>query len=190
MLTSLTIVLAMTATGQVQGNGHSFWGRKLQARPAVDPYEGRGPERIAKANERILPPGPGFGWGFPNGAPDGYGWYSVGDRLPLGFTGDRTPDYYFNRQFAITPEQMFFPTYYNTYVMRGQRYIPYTNCGGAHPAGGPPAGSSLTPVRPYDRSANEQPVVEVPVFTGRQAAPSMPIAPADADAPDTLRRTP
>ncbi len=134
MLTSLTLVLAMTATGQAHEPPHSFWGRKLQARPIVDVYEGRSPETIARANERILPPGPGVGWGFPNGAPDGYGWYSVGDRLPLG--ADRTPDYYFNRQYAIMPQQMFLPTYFNTYVMRGQRYIPYVNCGGAHPAGG------------------------------------------------------
>ena len=52
---------------------------------------------------RILPPGPGNGWGFPNGSPDGYGWYDVGTFLPLG--ADRTPDYYFPRYFAVPAEQ-------------------------------------------------------------------------------------
>ena len=32
----------------------------------------------------IVPPGPGFGWGFPNGAIDGYGWVDYGYLLPLG----------------------------------------------------------------------------------------------------------
>lgn len=183
MLTTLTLLLAMSSTGQdPHGNPHQhFWGWPLKARPVVDPYAGKGPERIAKANERILPPGPGLGWGFPNNAPDGYGWYSPGDRLPIGLTADRTPSYYFNRQFAIAPEQMFFPTYFNTYVMRGQRYIPYTNCGGAHPAGGPPAGSSFTPVRPYDRSMSDTPAVPVPVFNGRQASEPLPPSSNDVE---------
>ena len=84
------------------------------------------------------PPGPGYGWGFPNGNPDGYGWCDHGDALPLG--ADRTAEYYFPRYFALPPDQMFLPTYYNPYMTRGQRYIAYAGCGGDHPAGGPADG--------------------------------------------------
>src|SRR5437764_1401640 len=87
----------------------------------------------------VMPPGPGYGWGFPNGNPDGYGWWDNGIYLPLG--ADRTSDYYFPRNITMPPDSMFLPTYYNAYESRGQRYIPYTNCGGDHPAGGLPIGS-------------------------------------------------
>jgi hypothetical protein len=118
---------------------------------------------------RILAPGPGWGWGFPNGNPDGYGWFDHGTALPLG--ADRTADYYFPRYLAVPPEQMFLPTYYNPYVNRGQRYIPYAGCGGAHPMGGPPPGSASTPVHPYSETANSGPQVPLPTFSGREEAP-------------------
>ncbi len=119
---------------------------------------------------RVLPPGPGYGWGFPNNNPDGYGWFDPGDMLPLG--GDRNPEYYFRRDWTASPEQMFFPTYYNPYVMRGQRYIPYTGCCGAHPAGGPPTGSAETPMHPYNETIGTGPKIAIPRFSGRvQATP-------------------
>ena len=77
----------------------------------------------------ILPPGPGFGWGFPNDAPDHYGWVDYGIYLPLG--ADRTPDYYFPRHFSLPADQVLPTNYYNAYVARGQRYLPYSGCGGA-----------------------------------------------------------
>jgi hypothetical protein len=141
---SVTLALAMTSTGGLFGR-HSSGGY-------------------------ALPPGPGYGWGFPNGNPDGYGWYGVGDRLPLG--ADRTPDYYFLRDYAVPADQMFFPTYYNPYVTRGQRYIPYTGCCGWHPAGGPPTGSAETPIHPYNDTIGTGPRVTLPRYSGRtQAAP-------------------
>jgi hypothetical protein len=127
---------------------------------------------------RILGPGPGYGWGFPNGNPDGYGWFDPGDALPLG--ADRTPDYFFRRYWAVPVDTMCFPTYYNPYVMRGQRYIPYTGCGGGacpgyggsfHPASGPPSGSAETPVHPYNETIGSGPVTRVPRFSGRVEAP-------------------
>lgn len=120
----------------------------------------------------ILPPGPGDGWGFPNGDRVNAGWYSPGDRLPLG--ADRTADYFFPRYFAVPPEQMFMGTYYNPYVNRGQRYIPYTGGGGDHPAGGLPLDRAETPVHPYTMLDNSQPVTPVPTLGGRVDAPPLP----------------
>jgi hypothetical protein len=117
----------------------------------------------------ILPPGPGDGWGFPNGSPDGLGWYSVGDRLPLG--ADRTPEYYFPRYLAVPPEQMFIPTYYNPYVTRGQRYIPYAGGGGDHPAGGPPISPSIMPMAPKYESEYAGTPPPQPTLNGRTDAP-------------------
>lgn len=126
----------------------------------------------------ILPPGPGDGWGFPNGAPDGYGWYNPGVQLPLG--ADRTPDYYFPRFFAAPPQAMFFPTYYNKYTTRGQRYLPYSGCGGGiHPASEPVVGYSTTPVTPYTDRAEHGPVVPVPDFGGE--VESAPVTPGESD---------
>jgi hypothetical protein len=119
-----------------------------------------------------VPPGPGNGWGYPNDNPDHYGWVDYGTALPLG--GNRTPEYYFPRYYAVLPTQAFFPTYYNPYVMRGQRYIPYTGCGGAHPFGGPPPGSAETSVHPYADAARARPVVPPPVFSGNVEAPPVP----------------
>ena len=66
--------------------------------------------------------------------------------------------------------------------MRGQRYVPYTNCGGFHPAGGAPSGSASTPVKPYDLTTGREPLVTPPTFTGAQSAPSLPPEPFDPDA--------
>ncbi len=118
---------------------------------------------------RILPPGPGYGWGFPNGQPDGYGWFDHGDYLPI--RADRIPEYYFPRYLALPPAQLFLPSYYNPYITRGQRYIPYANCGGEHPMGGPPLGPAQLPVYPYNDSLGTGPTVSLPAFTGNIGAP-------------------
>jgi hypothetical protein len=125
----------------------------------------------------ILGAGPGDGWGFPNGAPDGYGWYAPGPYLPL--NADRTPEYYFPRYFAVPAQTMFFPTYYNKYLSRGQRYLPYSNCGGVHPAGRPPEGNSEMPFSPYEDASQRGPQVEVPEFTGEVQA--KPVNPGDSN---------
>lgn len=121
------------------------------------------------AGGRILPPGPGYGWAYPNGNPDVYGYADYGTYLPLG--GDRIPEYFFNRYYAPLPEQTFLPSYYNPYVHRGQRYIPYAGCGGAHPFGGLPRGHVASPIHPDQDAATREPVVPVPDFTGRTEAP-------------------
>jgi len=121
----------------------------------------------------VMPPGPGNGWGFPNGNPDGVGWWDNGPLLPLG--ADRTPDYFFPRYLALPPEQVFLPTYYNSYVTRGQRYIPYAGCGGWHPMGGPPPAQADLPLHPGIEAARRPPVVPVPAYRGRvEAAPVNP----------------
>ena len=114
---------------------------------------------------RITPPGPGYGWGFPNGNPDGYGWVDYGTTLPLG--ANRTGDYFFRRQITVPADELFFPTYYNPYVSRGQRYIPYVGCGGDHPAGGRPLGSAELPMYPGRafNTPNQSPV-NPPPFSG------------------------
>jgi hypothetical protein len=125
---------------------------------------------------RIVAPGPGDGWGFPNGNPDGYGWVDYGTALPLG--GDRTPDYFFPRYLSSMPQQIFFPQYYNPYVQRGQRYIPWAGCGGAHPFGGPPTASSVTPMYPDREAVSREPVVPVPDFSGATEAAPLPGGPS------------
>ncbi len=121
----------------------------------------------------ILPPMPGYGLGFPNGNPDGYGWFDYGIWLPLG--ADRTADWYFQRYWSIPVEQMVFPTYYNPYVTRGQRYVPFTGCGALfHPAGGPPLSPAATPIHPYNDTLGTGPLVQVPKFTGRVEAGALP----------------
>ena len=118
---------------------------------------------------RNTPPAVNVGPGFPNGNPDGYGYVDYGTYLPLG--ADRTTDWYFQRQFAAPVDQMFLPTYYNAYVTRGQRYIPYAGCGGCHPMGGPPAASAHTPLQPYNETLGTGPRASVAPFTGRVEAP-------------------
>jgi hypothetical protein len=183
-LAAFVLTLSLNATGQSScascGSHHygslyrdhcHVWGRPLQPHPVVDPREAKHPIRVWNASKSIFPPGPYYGWGFRNDSPDGYGWHDSGVTLPLGFQADRTPDYFFRRDYAIPAQQLFFPTYYNAYLMRGQRYIPYTNCGGFHPAGGAPGGSSLTPVRPSQMNTGGEPVVPPPVLSGREVAP-------------------
>ena len=86
--------------------------------------------------------------------------------------GDRTAEYYFPRYFAVPPEQMFLPSYYNPYQTRGQRYLPYIAAGGAHPAGGAPVGPSDLPVSPYASETGSTPVTPVPRLNGNaEAAP-------------------
>jgi hypothetical protein len=124
--------------------------------------------------------GPGLGWGFKNGNPDGYGYVDYGDALPLG--ANRTADYFFGRQFAFTPQAMFLPTYYNPYLMRGQRYIPYSGCGGDHPFGAEPQGSSMTPYVTSAAPASNAPRVAVPTFNGRdETSPTETVLPGAAE---------
>jgi hypothetical protein len=118
---------------------------------------------------RIMVDGPYPGWGFRLGNPDGYGWVDYSQGLPLG--DNRTPDYYFPRYHAVPADQMFFPTYYNPYLTRGQRFIPYTNCGGIHSAGGPPTGSAAMPVHPYNETLGTRVLRPQPTFNGRVEAP-------------------
>jgi len=114
-------------------------------------------------------PAPNLGPGFPNGNPDGYGYVDYGTYLPLG--ADRTPDWYFQRQFSVPAAQLFMPTYHNPYVNRGQRYIPYTGCGGCHPMGHAAQASAHSPLHPYQETLGNGPRVPVPPFTGRVEAP-------------------
>jgi hypothetical protein len=118
---------------------------------------------------RIVADGPGAGWGFPNGNPDGYGWWDHDAALPLG--GNRLPEYYFPRYYAVPAPQAFLQSYYNPYLTRGQRYVAYVGGGGAHPAGGPPTGSAMTPVHPYQDTIGSGPRVRIPAFNGRIEAP-------------------
>ena len=137
----------------------------MPLRPAAAHHHGSG----HGSGGWILPPGPGDGWGFPNNNPDGYGWSDPGPFLPLG--ADRTAEYNFRRYFAVPLDQACPGTYYNPYVNRGQRYLPYTGNGGCHPMGGPPLDSARTPVRPYSSLTNNRPVVQVPRLNGRVEAP-------------------
>jgi hypothetical protein len=130
---------------------------------------GQNPSQAPLRGPYILPDGPGYGWGFPNGNPDGYGWHDPGYLLPLG--ANRTSEYYFRRYYAMPIDQMFLPNYYNPYVTRGQRYLPYAGCGGDHPAGGPPLASAHTPEHPYRETIGSGPRVSIPAFTGRVEAP-------------------
>ena len=124
-------------------------------------------------NNLVEPPRAGYGAGFPNGNPDGYGYYDHGVNLPL--TADRTPEYHFPRYLAVPATQLFLPNYYNPYVSRGQRYLTFTGCGGPHPASGPPMGPAMEAVHPYQETLNETPRVAAPRFNGRvEATPVNP----------------
>ncbi len=120
-------------------------------------------------NNLVVPPQPGHGIGFRNGNPDGYGYFDIGDRLPL--TADRTPDYFFRRYNAVPPTQMFMPTYYNPYISRGQRFLPFAGCGGPHPMSGPARVSAEESVHPYRQTLNTTPRTAFPTFNGRVEAP-------------------
>jgi hypothetical protein len=119
----------------------------------------------------VTPPGPGLGWGYVNGAPDGYGWVDFQRTLPLG--PDRIPDYFFPRQWAMPGSDLFLVSYYNPYLTRGQRYIPYTGGGGNHPAGFYPTGPSETPMHPYEDEVRRTQPIEAPIqFNGRVESPA------------------
>ncbi len=155
-IVTITLALALGGTGQCPDPARCPYGSQHH-------HHGNGPG--CRSGGFILPPGPGDCWCFPNDNPDGYGWYDWGPLLPLG--ADRTAEYFFPRYFAVPPAQAFMGTYYNPYVNRGQRYIPYTGNGGWHPMGGPPPDSALTPVKPYSSLTNTRPVVRVPRLNGR-----------------------
>ena len=119
-------------------------------------------------NNHVL--SPSLNIGFPNGNPDGYGYVEIGECMPL--TADRTPDYFFRRYNALPPTQMFFPGYYNPYISRGQRFLPFTGCGGPHPMSGQPAASAEERVHPYNETLGNTPrTAESPTFSGRVEAP-------------------
>jgi hypothetical protein len=144
-------------------------GDGLKSVPYYYPYQRK--HHRGRSNH-ILPPGPGAGWGFPNGARDAYGWVNYDTYLPL--AGDRTAEYFFPRYNSVPPEQMFLPTYYNPFETRGQRFLPYVAGGGAHPAGGLPVGPAELPVSPYAALPSTTPTAPVPRLNGRVGAP--PIA--------------
>jgi hypothetical protein len=121
-----------------------------------------------KPRGMILEDRPGIPYGFNNGNPDGYGWVDFGMALPLG--ANRIAEYHFPRYLALPADQMFMPTYYNPYTTRGQRFLPYANCGGEHPAGGPAVIPGNTPVNPYNETLGNGPVRPVPTFGGRVEA--------------------
>lgn len=122
-----------------------------------------------RSNGFVLPDGPGYGWGFANGAADSYGWWDHGVLLPLG--ANRVGEYYFPRYMSVPPTQAFLPSYYNPIPTRGQRYVAFSGCGGAHPAGGPPLASAMTPEHPYQDTIGSGPRVSLPAFSGRTEAP-------------------
>ena len=70
---------------------------------------------------------------------------------------------------------MFMPNYYNPFISRGQRFLPYSGCGGPHPVSGPPMASAIETVHPYTETLNETPRISVPNFSGRvEATPVNP----------------
>jgi hypothetical protein len=112
----------------------------------------------------ILPPGPGLGWGFPNGNPDGYGFWDQGQKNAV-CTG-RTAEYYVQRYMMLPPQQLIFPQYFNPYVMRSQRYIPFTGCNGCHAFSAEISPTTLS-MKPYDEGPSAQTkVVNLPRFNG------------------------
>ncbi|MEW4570647.1 hypothetical protein AB1L88_22515 [Tautonia sp. JC769] len=194
MLAGLTIALGLTVFGghPIAGQGHTLTPPPIPAHPVHGmrvPAHGPGAPAVAYEGHGlghgygdghhhahggsggfILPnPGPGDGWGFPNDSPDGYGWYDPGITLPI--REDRTTAYYFRRYMAVPPETMFLPNYYNPFVTRGQRYLPYSGMGGMHAAGGAPSGSAATPVSPYSDLTREVSPAQVPNFSGEVQAP-------------------
>ena len=118
------------------------------------------PASAARRPDRA--PGPATAGASPTATPTATAGVDHGDALPLG--ADRTAEYYFPRYFAVPPDQMFLPTYYNPYLTRGQRYIAYAGCGGDHPAGGP-------------RSASADDAASTPTGDDRLAAPAVALPP-------------
>src|SRR4051794_12500356 len=151
MLATMALAAALSAPGGLFGHherARDPWSDPAEWHHHSYPYgHGAG---------RIMPPGPGYGWGFPNGNPDGYGWVDYNTYLPLG--ADRTPDYFFLRNYSLTAEQTIPSTFYTPYYPRGQRYIPYAACGGDPPAGGPALDTAATPARPYQNAIGTRPL--------------------------------
>ena len=145
-IATITLALTLAGSGQCPDPAHCPYHHQHYRYSCAD-----GPGRW------VLPPGPGDGWGFPNNNPDGYGWNDPGQLLPLG--ADRTAEYYVPRYYMVPLDQAFMGTYYNPYVNRGQRYLPYTGNGGCHPMGGPPLDTARTQVRPYSSLSNDRAVV-------------------------------
>jgi hypothetical protein len=166
MTSAVVLALAVASTGGLFSRGTT-----VQRVPVPGHHRGHAHAHgHLPPGGRILRPGPGPGWGFPNGQPDGYGWVDYGDALPLG--ADRTADYFFPRYLALMPQQAFLPQYYNPYIQRGQRYVPYAGCGGAHPFGMAAPASADTSLHPDRDARATEPVVPVPSFNGRvEAAP-------------------
>jgi hypothetical protein len=157
-IVTITLALALGGTGQCPDPARCPYGQQYH-------HQGSG----HRSGGWVLPPGPGDGWGFPNNNPDGYGWHDPAPFLPLG--ANRTAEYFFPRYLAVPSDQAFMGTYYNPYVNRGQRYLPYTGNGGDHPMGGPAPDSAETPVRPYSSLSNKRAAVPVPRLNGRVEAP-------------------
>jgi hypothetical protein len=154
-MTATIVAVSLTLAFNSFGLGHEPYG-----------YHGH------NGDSHFVPPGPGDGWGFPNDNPDNYGWVDYGVLLPLG--ADRTPDYFFPRYLSAPPQQMIPQTYYNAFLTRGQRYIPYCGAGGDHPMGGPPIASAELPVSPYAAAPNSELVVTPPRLNGSVEAPPLP----------------
>jgi hypothetical protein len=164
-IVALSLSLALSSTGQ--GLPPEYTHDHIHGHVA-----GNGHHHGHSSGDHIVPPGPGDGWGFPNGNPDHYGWVNYGTDLPLGV--DRTPDYYFPRFLSVPPEQMFIQTYYDCYQTRGQRYIPYAGSGGEHPMGGAPDTSAELPFSPFGSLRGQKPVIPVPHLNGRVEAEPIP----------------
>ena len=130
-IVTITLALAMGGTGQCPDPARCPYGHQHHHHGM--PRRLRRLDRARRARRRL---------GLPQRQPDGYGWHDPAPFLPLG--GNRIDSYFFPRYFAVPPEQAFMGTYYNPYVMRGQRYLPYTGNGGCHPMGGPAPDTAVT----------------------------------------------
>ncbi len=168
-IASLALALAISASGQNGPGAGSYTYANPSGHQNGHAHAGGFFSGLFRPGGQIVGPGPGYGWGFLNNNPDGYGHVDFGTALPLG--ADRIPAYYFPRYLSSPANQMFMPTYYNPYVTRGQRYMPYAGCGGDHPAGGLPLGSSTMPDHPYRDTIGTGPRVALPPFNGRVGAP-------------------
>ncbi|MGC8639366.1 MAG: hypothetical protein ACP5XB_05745 [Isosphaeraceae bacterium] len=156
-IVAITLALALSGNGQCPD-------------PAHCPYRMyHHHHNLGGRGRWVEPDGPGDGWGFPNNNPDGYGYHDVSSFLPLG--ANRTEEYFFPRYFAIPPEQAFMGTYYNPYIMRGQRYLPYTGSGGDHPMGCFAPDTAVTQIRPYSTLNDTRAVTPIPRLRGRVQAP-------------------
>ena len=157
-IVTITLALAMGGTGQCPDPARCPYGQQ---------HHHHEPRRAPAAGSS--PTGPATAGASPTATRTA----TAGTTRPPSFPWERnrTDSYYFPRYFAIPPEQAFMGTYYNPYVMRGQRYLPYTGNGGCHPMGGPPPDTAVTSVRPYSSLTNNRPVTRVPRLNGRVEAP-------------------